>query len=311
MKYEMMDAKKIIGETTAEEADLNPNICVVSTDSAPRTGMGKFIEKYPNRYYEVGIMEQAAIGVSAGLAVTGKVPVFCAPAPFVTARPFEMFKIDVGYMHQNVKVIGRNCGFNYSDLGPTHYGLEDIALVRLIPDVVILAPIDASQLRGAMKAMLRYEGPVYLRIGTAPIPKIFNDDEFEIGKGIVVREGKDVAIITTGEISVNVFEAADKLAAAGIDAMVIAMPTIAPIDEEIIVKAAELTGKIVTVEEHFEVGGLGSAVSEVCAKSFQVPVKRIGVPQTYLSSGPYEDLVDYCKLSVEGITETVLEFVAK
>jgi transketolase len=135
-------------------------------------------------------MEQGAIGVSVGLATTGKVPVFCAPAPFVTARPFEMFKIDVGYMHQNVKAIGRNCGFNYSDLGPTHYGLEDMALVRLIPDVVVLAPIDASQLKGAMRAMLRYDGPVYLRIGTGPIPKIFEKAEFEIGKGSVCAKAK-------------------------------------------------------------------------------------------------------------------------
>lgn len=309
MKYEMFDAKKIIGEVTAAEADLNPKIVVVSTDSAPRTGMGKFIEKYPERYYELGIMEQGAIGVSSGLATTGKVPVFCAPAPFVTARPFEMFKIDVGYMHQNVKAIGRNCGFNYSDLGPTHHGLEDMALVRLIPNVAVLAPIDASQLKCALQAMLRYEGPVYMRISTAPIPKIFEETKFEIGKGILVREGSDVAIITTGEISVNVLEAADRLAEKGIHAMVIAMPTVAPIDEEIIKKAAETTGKIVTVEEHYVVGGLHSAVCEVCAKVAPVPVKSIGVPHMYLSAGTYDDLVKYCKLDVGGIVDTVSEFV--
>mgnify|MGYP000049783382 FL=1 len=216
MKFEMFDAKKIIGDVVAAEADLNQSIVVVSTDSAPRSGLGEFIAKYPDRYYELGIMEQAGIGVAAGLATTGKTPVFCAPAPFTTARPFEMFKIDIGYMRQNVKVIGRNCGFNYSDLGPTHFGLEDIALVRLIPGVTILAPIDASQLKGAMLAMLRHKGPVYLRISTAPLPKIFDDADFEIGKGIIVREGSDVAVITTGEISCNVFEAAEVLAARGI-----------------------------------------------------------------------------------------------
>lgn len=310
MKYEMIDAKKIIGEVTLAEADLNADICVVSTDSAPRTGMNAFIERYPKRYYELGIMEQAAIGVSAGLATAGKTPVFCAPAPFVTARPFEMFKIDVGYMRQNVKAIGRNCGFNYSDLGPTHYGLEDMALVRLIPGVTILAPIDASQLEGAMHAMLQCRGPVYLRVGTAPIPRIFPAGEFEIGKGSVIRDGKDVAIITTGEISVNVFEAAEQLAANGIDAMVIGMPTVAPIDSEIIRMATRKIGKIVTVEEHYVIGGLGSAVCEVCAESgLPVPVKRIGVPHEYLSAGPYEDLVHHCKLDVQGIVETVSDFV--
>jgi transketolase len=139
-----------------------------------------------------------------------------------------MFKIDVGYMHQNVKAIGRNCGFNYSDLGPTHYGLEDIALVRLIPDVAVLAPADASQLRGALRAMVRYDGPVYLRISTAPIPKLFDEADFEIGKGIVVREGKDVAIIVTGEVCKNVLEAADQLEKSGVSAKVVVLPTIVP-----------------------------------------------------------------------------------
>ncbi len=311
MKYEMFDAKKIIGEVTLQEADANPNIVVVSTDSAPRTGMTGFITKYPNRYYELGIMEQGAVGVSSGLATAGKVPIFCAPAPFVTARPFEMFKIDIGYMQQNVKAIGRNCGFNYSDLGPTHYGLEDMALARLIPGVTVLAPIDASQLRGAMRAMLRHQGPVYLRIGTAPIPKIFEEEEFTIGKGQIVREGKDVAIITTGEIAVNVFEAAETLAAQGINAMVVAMPTVLPLDEAIIKKAAEATGRIVVVEEHYEVGGLGTAVCETCAKLAPVPVKRLGVPHVYLSAGPYIDLVKYCKLDPAGIVETVKEFTTQ
>lgn len=311
MKYEKFDAKKIIGEVTLEEADKNQSIVVVSTDSAPRTGMTGFIAKYPERYYELGIMEQGAVGVSSGLATAGKTPIFCAPAPFVTARPFEMVKIDVGYMQQNVKLIGRNCGFNYSDLGPTHYGLEDMALARLIPGIVVLAPIDATQLRGAMHAMLQHNGPVYLRIGTAPIPKIFDEEEFEIGKGKVVREGKDVAIITTGEIAVNVFEAAETLAAQGIDAMVIGMPTVFPLDEELIRKAAEITGKIVVVEEHYELGGLGTAVCETCAKLAPVPVKRLGVPHIYLSAGPYDDLVKYCKLDPEGIVETVKEFTSQ
>ncbi len=309
MKYEMMDAKKIIGEVILSEADQNPNVVVVSTDSAPRTGMGGFIEKYPGRYYEVGIMEQAAVGVSAGLATTGKIPVFCAPAPFVTARPFEMFKIDVGYMHQNVKAIGRNCGFNYSDLGPTHYGLEDIALVRLIPDVAVLAPADASQLRGALRAMVRYDGPVYLRISTAPIPKLFDEADFEIGKGIVVREGKDVAIIVTGEVCKNVLEAADQLEKSGVSAKVVVLPTIVPLDEEIIRKAASETGKIVTVEEHYVVGGLYSAVSEVCARTAPVSVKAVGVPHMYLSAGPYADLMHYCGLDPEGIAQSVSAFI--
>lgn len=308
MKYEMMDAKAIIGEVTAEEADKDASICVVSTDSAPRTGMGPFIKKYPERYYECGIMEQGAMSVSSGLATTGKKPVFCAPAPFATARPFEMFKIDLGYMHQNVKVIGRNCGFNYADLGPTHFGLEDMALVRLIPNVPVLAPCDASQLRGAMRAMLRSEGPVYLRVRTAPIAKIFDDEEFEIGKGRVVREGKDCSILVAGEILSNVLDAVELLCARGIDPMVVAMPTVFPLDEALVRRAAE-TGKIVTVEEHFVNGGLGSAVSEFCAEHQLARVKRLGVPMEYVYAGQNADLIHYCGLDAEGIAKATAEFL--
>lgn len=311
MNYKMTDAKAIIGEVTAAEAALNPNICVVSTDSAPRTGMGPFIKKYPNRYYECGIMEQGALSVSSGLATTGKEPVFCAPAPFATARPFEMFKIDLGYMKQNVKVIGRNCGFNYADLGPTHFGLEDMALVRLIPEVPVLAPCDASQLRGAMKAMLRYDGPVYLRVRTAPIAEIFDDEEFVIGKGKLVRDGKDVAVIVSGEIASNALDAVETLVGQGVDPMVIAMPTVHPIDEDMICMAAQKTGRIVTVEEHFVVGGLGSAVSEVCSDKCPVRVKRLGVPQEYVYAGQNADLIHYCGLDAEGIARSIREFIAK
>ncbi len=309
MKYEMMDAKAIIGEVTAEEAEKNETICVISTDSAPRTGMGPFIKAHPDRYYECGIMEQGAMSVSSGLATTGKTPVFCAPAPFATARPFEMFKIDLGYMHQNVKVIGRNCGFNYADLGPTHFGLEDMALVRLIPNVPVLAPCDASQLKGAMRAMLRYDGPVYLRVRTAPIAKIFDDEDFEIGKGKLVRDGKDIALIAAGEILSNVLEAAEQLVQQGFDPMVIAMPTVFPLDEALVRMAAEKTGKIMTVEEHFVNGGLGSAVAEFCAEKAPALVLRHGVPMEYVYAGQNADLIHYCKLDAEGIAQTAAELL--
>ena len=309
MKFEMMDAKAIIGEVTLAEADRDPRICVVSTDSAPRTGMGGFIEKYPNRYYECGIMEQGAMSISSGLATTGKRPIFCAPAPFATARPYEMFKIDLGYMEQDVKVIGRNCGFNYADLGPTHYGLEDMALVRLIPKVPVLAPCDASQLRGALRAMLRFRGPAYLRVRTAPIAKLFDDEEFEMGRGMVLREGDDVAILVAGEILTNVLEAVELLTADGLNPMVIAMPSVYPLDEALILSAAERTGKLVTVEEHFVVGGLGSAVSEFCTDHCPVPVKRLGVPQEYVYAGQNADLIHYCGLDAEGIANSVKGFL--
>ncbi len=311
MSYEMFDAKKLLGDTVYEVAKDRDDIVLLSTDSAPRSGFATFIEKKPEAYYELGIMEQAAIGVGAGMAVAGKTPVWCGPAPFCTARPFEFFKVDLGYMHQNMKVIGRNCGFNYADLGPTHYGLEDYGLVRMIPDVVILAPQDASELKGAIRAMLDYKGPVYLRLSTAKLPKLFEEKAFEIGKGNLIEDGGDVTILTTGEITVNTLAAVELLKAKGVSVRVAGLPTISPIDTDLIVESAKKTGRLVTVEEHFVVGGLGTIVEEITAENCPVPVKKIGVPLSYISAGPYGDMIKYCGLDPESICNTVLAFMEK
>lgn len=305
-----INVKKILDEVLMEIAKENERVVLVSTDSGKNTGFVNFIKMYPDRFYEFGIMETAGIGVSAGLALGGLIPVFSAPAPFITARPFEFMKIDAGYMHQNIKLIGRNCGFNYADLGPTHHGLEDYALARLVPGMVVLAPTDAGELRKAIRAMIEYEGPVYLRLGSSPIPELFDDKEFEIGKGYVIREGKDVSLICTGEIMQNSMDAVDLLLECGIDPHVIGMPTISPIDKDLIIKAAKKTGRIVTVEEHYEYGGLGTIVSEVCSDNCPVPVKRIAVPHEYISAGSYGELIDYCGLSPEKIAESVKMFLA-
>ncbi len=305
----VVDAKKILGDVILEEGKKNSNVVVVSTDSANRSGLTDFIDSFPERYYELGIMEQAAVGVSSGLATAGKIPVFVAPAMFVTGRPFEFFRIDLGYMKQNAKMIGRNCGINYSDLGPTHHGLEDIALIRLIPGVVILAPQDAGELEGALHAMMEYEGPVYLRVSTAPIAELFEKVPFKIGEGRMIRDGKDVTIITTGEITANVMGAVDILTEQGYDPQVIGMPTVQPIDAEMIKAAAAKTGKIVTVEEHFKTGGLGSAVAEICSEYCPVPVKRIAMPDAYNGSGTYKDMILKFKLDAAGIAESIQEFL--
>ncbi len=308
MNYEMIDAKKVMGEAVYEMARDHENIVMISTDSASRSGFSAFIKDFPDRYFELGIMEQSALSVASGFATTGKIPIFCAPAPFVTGRPFEMFKVDLGYMRQNVKIIGRNCGFNYSDLGPTHYGLEDYGLIRMIPKVVILAPQDASELKAAIKAMLEYAGPVYLRLSAGSIPKIFDEKPFQIGKGNVIRDGKDIAIVTTGEITLNVLAATEALVSYGIDPMVIGMPTIRPIDEALVIEAAKKTGKVVTVEEHFDIGGLGTIVCELCSASCPVPVLRLGVPSDYINSGPYKDLMAEVGLDTDHLVAKIAEF---
>ena len=309
MVYETADPRKTFGQAVLAEALTNPDIVVFSTDSGSSSGFSPFKERFPERYYEFGIMEQAAVGIASGLATTGKVPVYCAIAPFVTARPFEMFRNDLGYMRQNVKVVGRNGGFSYSQLGATHHSLEDFAIIRMIPGVVVLAPQDPGEIMEAVHAMITYDGPVYMRIGYEPIPYLFDRESFSIGKGRIVRQGSDVTLIMTGSLASEVLEAAEILSTQGIHAQVVGMPTISPLDRELIVACAAQTGRIVTVEEHYIIGGLGTMVQEVCAECSPVPVKKLGVPHQYATSGSYRELLHYYGLDAQGIAESVAHFL--
>lgn len=175
---ELFDPRKEFGKAVTEAAASNPDVVVFSADSGKSSGFGEFMKKYPERYFECGIMEQGVVGAAAGMATTGKIPVFCAIAPFVTCRPYEMIRNDIGYMRQNVKLVGRNCGITYSDLGSTHQSLDDFGLMRLIPGITILAPSDPGEIQEAVKAMLAYKGPVYMRIGNPKIPQIFEQEPF-------------------------------------------------------------------------------------------------------------------------------------
>jgi len=306
---EFYDPRKEFGKAVTEIAASNPDIVVLSADSGKSSGFGDFIKRFPDRYYECGIMEQAVIGVSSGLATTGKIPVFCAIAPFVTARPFEMFRNDIGYMKQNVKVVGRNCGITYSDLGATHHSLEDFAITRMIPGIVVLAPQDPGEIRAAVKAMIEHEGPVYMRIGNPEIPVLFEDREFVIGKGRVIREGTDVTMIATGSTTRSAIEAADNLAKKNISVRLIGMPTVMPIDQELVIESAKITKGVITVEEHYQDGGLGTIVSEVLSSNYPTRVKRIGIPKVFASSGPYEELLAYYGLDAQGIESKTIGFL--
>lgn len=306
---EYLDPRKEFGKAVTELAKENEKIVVLSADSGKSSGFGDFVKQYPGRYFECGIMEQGVIGVASGLATTGKIPVFCAIAPFVTSRPFEMFRNDLGYMKQNVKVVGRNCGISYSDLGATHHSLEDFAIIRMIPGVVVLAPQDPTEIRTAVKAMMEHEGPVYMRIGNPKIPVLFDEQPFVIGKGRIIREGTDVTIISTGSTTKAAVEAAESLSKQGVSVRLIGMPTVCPIDEELVIESALKTKGIITVEEHYADGGLGTLVSELCSSKCPVRVKRLGIPKTYASSGPYDELLAYYGLDAKGIEKSALEFL--
>lgn len=306
---EKRDPRKEFGKAVSKVAEANEKIMIISTDSGFSSGFREFSEKHPERYIECGIMEQSATGIASGLATTGAIPVYCAIAPFVTCRNYEMFRNDIGYMKQNVKIVGRNGGFTYSDLGATHHSLEDFAIIRMIPGVTILCPQDPGEIRSACKAMLEHEGPVYMRIGNPAIPELFDEVPFEIGKGRVIRDGKDVTVISTGTVTAEVIKAADRLEEKGYSIGIIGMPTVCPIDEKLVIEAAMKTGRIVTVEEHYVHGGLGTMVSEVCSEKAPARIKMIGVPKEYATSGPYDELCGYYGLKEEGLSNTIADFL--
>lgn len=308
MKSERADPRKTFGAAVHEAARSNPDIVVLSADSGGSSGFGAFMKEFPERYYEFGIMEQGAVGFAAGMATTGLLPVFCAIAPFVTSRPFEMFRNDVGYMRQNVKIVGRNGGISYSDLGATHHSLEDFAIIRMIPGVTVLAPGDPGEITASVHAMLAHKGPVYMRIGNDPIPHLHDPAPFVIGKGRLIREGDDVTVVLTGTLGESVLKAADLLAARGIKAEVIAMPTVHPLDRDLILASARKTGKVVSVEEHYVVGGLGTMIQESCLDTEPLPMLRLGIPHLYATSGPYQQILAQYGLDAEGIAASVEKF---
>lgn len=308
---DFVDPRKAFGKEVTELSEENQKIVVFSADSGKSSGFADFAKKYPHRYFECGIMEQGIIGMASGMATTGKIPIFCAIAPFVTARPYEMVRNDIGYMRQNVKIVGRNCGITYSDLGSTHQSLDDFGLMGLIPGMVILAPQDPVEIEEATKAMVEYHGPVYMRIGNPKIPVLFERRPFVIGKGQLLREGTDVTLISTGSTTLDAIQAAEDLKKQGISVQHLGMPTVKPLDVELVRASAKKTGKIVTVEEHFINNGLGTLVTDAVSDIKNVVVKKLGIPEEYAkTSGDYRELVAYYHLDASGIAESVKEFLA-
>jgi transketolase len=310
MINELKDPRKTFGEAVIEAAGNNQDIVVLSADSGSGSGLGDFPKKFPERHFEFGIMEQGVIGFASGLATTGKIPVFAAIAPFVTARPFEMFRNDLGYMNQNVKVVGRCVGLTYDQLGSTHHSIDDVAIIRTIPGVTIINPGDPVTIKKAVHAMIKHVGPCYLKIGSPGMPVLYEEDiDFILGKGIVIKDGHDVTLIGTGTVLSKTVAAAKLLEDSGISVRLIDIHTVKPLDRELILSAARETGRIVTVEEHFIAGGLGSAIAEICSQECPVKIKMIGIGDYYASNGPYEELLSKYGLQPEQIKETVIKFL--
>lgn len=300
------------GEALAELSSEYPDLIVLDADLAAATKTGIFKKACPERFFDCGIAEANMMGVAAGIASTGKKVFASSFAMFAAGRAFEIVRNSIGYPHLNVKIGATHAGISVGEDGATHQCNEDIALMRTIPGMTIINPADDVEAKAAVKAALDFEGPVYMRFGRLAVP-VFNDKEtykFELGKGVELRQGNDAAIIATGLMVNEALKAADMLAAEGINARVINIHTIKPLDKEIICKAARETGVIVTAEEHSVIGGLGSAVAETVTECCPVPVVKIGVNDVFGHSGPAAELLKEFGLTAENIVEKVKAAVA-
>ena len=304
----MSEVKKIAtresyGNALVELGKKHDDLVVLDADLAGATKTGIFKKAFPERHIDCGIAEGNMMAVAAGLAAAGMVPFASSFAMFAAGRAYEQVRNSIGYPHLNVKIGATHAGISVGEDGASHQCLEDIALMRVIPGMTVIVPSDDIEARAAVEAAYAYKGPVYLRFGRLAVPVINDrpDYRFEIGKGITLREGKDVTIVATGLEVQSALEAAQKLAADGIDAEVINIHTIKPLDEELILASAKKTGRVVTVEEHSVIGGLGGAVCEALSAKAPVPVLRIGVNDVFGESGPAVELLHKYRLDGEGL----------
>lgn len=312
----MVDNMKIAtresyGKALVELGKKNDDLVVLDADLAEATKTSIFKKEFPNKHIDCGIAEANMVGIAAGLATTGMIPFVSSFAMFVAGRAFEQIRNSIGYPKLNVKIGATHAGISVGEDGATHQCNEDIALMRTIPGMVIINPSDDIEARLAVEAAYKYNGPVYLRFGRLATPIINFDSkyEFKIGKGVTLKEGEDITIIATGLTVANSLEAADRLKEEGISVRVINIHTIKPIDEEIIIRAAKETKRIVTVEEHSIIGGLGSAVCDVLCAKYPVNVYKIGIEDTYGESGEASELIKKYGLDSESIYRVVKSII--
>lgn len=310
----MADVKKIAtresyGNALVACAEDFPELVVLDADLAGATKTGTFKKAYPDRHIDCGIAECNMTGIAAGLATCGKIPFISSFAMFAAGRNFEQVRNSIGYPHLNVKIGATHAGITVGEDGATHQCNEDIALMRTIPGMTVIVPSDDIEAKAAVRAALEMNGPVYLRFGRAAVP-VINDNadyKFEIGKGVVLKEGSDVSIIATGICVEGAMGAAEMLKADGIDAEVINIHTIKPLDEDLVVASAKKTSKVFTVEEHSVIGGLGSAVCDVLSEKAPTKVTKIGVYDRFGESGPAAALVEKYGLDAKGIYAKIKE----
>ena len=303
--------RQVICETLLELAENDRDIMVLASDSRGSAAMAPFANAYPERFVEVGIAEQNIVGISAGLAHSGKKPFVASPACFLSMRSIEQIKVDVAYSATNVKLVGISGGVSYGALGMSHHSVQDLAVTRAIPGLAVLMPADRHETKRMTEALVDYEGGAYIRIGRNPVEDVYESDDYEfvIGKAVTMREGSDMTIVAAGETVRVALDAAAALSAAGVSCRVLNMHTIKPLDEEAIVRAARETGRIITVEEHSIYGGLGAAVAEVVVQRHPVPMRIVGIPDEPAIAGKTQEVFEHYGISAAGLKRIALDLL--
>jgi transketolase len=310
MAEKVIPCRKAFTQTILGEAKNNPDIYVVTSDARGSVTLDEFAEKLPNQFVEVGIAEQNAVGVGAGIALAGKNVFVCGPACFYSARSLEQVKVDVAYSRTSVKIIGVSGGVSYGALSASHHSLHDIAVMRIFPDMHVYIPADRFQTEKLTSYLAHSDESAYVRMGRNAVPDVYTaNDTFTFGKGKVLTEGQDVAIIATGETVYHALQAEKELQTKGIKAMVIDMHTLKPLDEELIISAAIKTGHVLTVEEHSIFGGLGGAVAEVISQNYPVKMKILGIPDENVINAKPLEIFEYYGLTASKICRSALELL--
>jgi len=308
----MIATRDAYGETLAELGAEDPRIVALDADLSGSTKTGVFAKKFPERFFNMGIAEANMVGTAAGLAAVGKIPFVSTFAIFAVGRAWEQVRQSVAYPKANVKIVATHGGVTVGEDGGSHQSVEDVAIMRAVPNMTVIVPADGVETRAAIRAVAAYKGPVYVRLGRNKVPTIFPADHcFEIGKGCELVAGNDLTFITTGLMTAAAITAAEQLKQEGISARVVHMGTIKPLDREIVIKAARETGAIVTAEEHSIIGGLGSAVAEVIAEQSPALLKRVGVNDRFGTSGKAEELLKYFGLTPTDLVEAAREIMAR
>jgi len=311
MLGELIATRDAFSKALVEFGSENKKVVVLDADLAHATMSCKFKDAVPERFFNAGIAEADLVDMAAGLSTTGKIPFACTFAVFSTGRAFEQIRNSIAYPRLNVKICGSHGGLSVGKDGATHQAIEDLAIMSAVPNMVVINPCDAVEMRAAVKAMIDYDGPVYLRLGRNPVPVVLDEETytFEIGKGIRMREGTDVTLVATGSMLDVAYQAADLLAGEGVSAEILNIATIKPLDKELILSSAKKTGRVVVLEEGIIVGGLGSAVAAALSETHPVPMRYVGVNDCFGQSGDAADLMKHYGLTAENTVRKVKELL--